>query len=79
MNRLEEAYNYRAGSQDEILVPAGTLTHSVDDAGKPFTYTTTQDLKLQEEMPVTVGWSGESSMYQIYPPKETEKNPNLRR
>lgn len=79
MNRLEEAYNYRAGSQDEILVPAGTLTHSVDGAGKPFTYTTTQDLKLQEEMPVTVGWSGESSMYQIYPPKETEKNPNLRR
>ena len=79
MNRLEEAYNYRAGSQDEILVPAGTLTHSVDDAGKPFTYTTTQDLKLQEEMPVTVGWNGESSMYQIYPPKETEKNPNLRR
>ena len=63
----------------DALVPAGTLTHSVDDAGKPFTYTTTQDLKLQEEMPVTVGWSGESSMYQIYPPKETEKNPNLRR
>ena len=79
MNRLEEAYNYRAGSQDEILVPAGTLTHSVDDAGNPFTYTTTQDLKLQEEMPITVGWGGESSMYQIYPPKETEKNPNLRR
>lgn len=79
MNRLEEAYNYRAGSQDEILVPAGTLTHSVDDAGNPFTYTTTQDLKLQEEMPITVGWNGESSMYQIYPPKETEKNPNLRR
>ena len=79
MNRLKDAYDYRAGSQDEILIPAGTLTQSVDDEGKPFTYTTTQDLKLQEEMPITVGWGGESSMYQIYPPKETEKNPNLRR
>ena len=79
MNRLEEAYNYRAGAQDEILVPAGTLTSSVDENGNKFTYTLTEDLKLSEEMPITAGWNGESSMYQIYPPKESEKNPNLRR
>lgn len=79
MNRLEEAYNYRAGAQDEILVPAGTPTTSVDENGNKFTYTLTEDLKLSEEMPITAGWNGESSMYQIYPPKESEKNPNLRR
>ena len=79
MNRLKENYNYRTGEQGDVLVPAGTLTHSVDAAGVPFTYTLTQDLVLDEEMQVTTGWSDEGSIYQIYPPQETEKNPNLRR
>ena len=79
MNRLKDNYDYRSGAQDDVLVPAGTLTHSVDAAGVPFTYTLTQDLVLDEEMQVTTGWSDEGSIYQIYPPQETEKNPNLRR
>lgn len=79
MNRLKENYDYRTGEQGDVLVPAGTLTHSVDAAGVPFTYTLTQDLVLDEEMQVTTGWSDEGSIYQIYPPQETEKNPNLRR
>lgn len=79
MNRLKEAYDYRAGSQTEVLVPAGTVTASVDADGNPFTYTTTQDLVLNENMSVTAAWSGESSIYMIYPPTEVEKNANLKR
>ncbi len=79
LNILKEAYDYRKGPQDYVLVPAGTLTHSQDENGVPFTYTTTQDLRLKENMAVTAAWNGDNSIYQIYPPKETEKNPNLRR
>lgn len=79
MNRIEEAYNYRRGPQTTVLVPAGTVTQSVDADGNPFTYTTTADVVVAENMPVTTSWNGENSIYQIYPPQEVEKNPNLKR
>ena len=79
LNTLKEAYDYRRGPQDAVLVPAGTLTQSIDADGNPFTYTTTEDLRLAENMPVTVAWEGDNSIYQIYPPMETEKTPNLKR
>lgn len=76
-NTLKEAYDYRVGPQDAVLVPAGTLTHSVDANGVPFTYALPQDLRLAEDMKVTAPWLGENSIYQIYPTIETEKNGNL--
>ena len=79
MERLKEHYDYRAGEQNEVLVPAGTLTHSVDAEGQPFTYTLKEDVRVKENMSVTASWNGESSMYHNYPPTEVEKNPNLRR
>lgn len=79
LNILKEAYDYRKGAQTTVLVPAGTLTHSVNANGEPFTYTTTQNVVVKENMPVTAAWEGENSIYQIYPPKEVEKNPNLKR
>lgn len=77
MNRLKEAYDYRVGSQSEVLVPAGTLTSSVDKDGNPFTYTTTADVVVKENMTVSAAWEGEKSIYMIYPPTEVEKNANL--
>lgn len=47
--------------------------------GEPFTYTLEKDIILKEKMEVTGTWKGEESMYQIYPPTEVEKNPNLKR
>lgn len=79
MNRLKEAHDFRAGEQDEVLVPAGTLTHSVDAQGNPFTYTLKADVKMKENMPVTVAWKGAESIYHMYPPTEVEQNPNLKR
>ncbi|MCM1292182.1 MAG: RagB/SusD family nutrient uptake outer membrane protein [Bacteroides sp.] len=79
MNRLKEAYDYRRGPQTSVLVPRGTLTHSVDRDGNPFTYTTTADVIVPENMTVTASWNGENTIYQIYPPQETEKNPLLKR
>lgn len=79
MERLQEAHAYRSGSQSEVLVPAGTLTHSVDANGNAFTYTLKADVVVKENMSVTSTWQGESSMYQEYPPTEAEKNPNLKR
>lgn len=79
MNRLKEAYDYRASNQTDVLVPAGTLTHSVDADGTPFTYTLKADVVLDENMPITASWDGENSIYQEYPPTEVEKNPNLKR
>jgi hypothetical protein len=58
-------------------VPKGTLTHSVDSNGNPFTYTTTQDLVLGEFQPVSSSWNDAKSIYQVYPPAEVEKNANL--
>jgi starch-binding outer membrane protein, SusD/RagB family len=79
METLQDSYNYRKGSQATVLVPAGTLTHSQDVHGNAFTYTTTADVVVKEEMEVASSWNGENSMYQIYPPTEVEKNPNLTR
>lgn len=79
LETLKDAYDYRAGKQTEVLVPKGTLTHSQDADGKAFTYTTTEDIVVKEDMEVTAAWAGESSMYQEYPPTEAEKNPNLKR
>lgn len=79
MNRLKEAHDFRVGEQDEVLVPAGTLTHSVDAQGNPFTYTLKADVKMKENMPVTVAWKDAESIYQMYPPTEVEQNPNLKR
>jgi hypothetical protein len=77
MDRLKEGWQYRNGSQSTVLVPKGTLTRSVDKDGKAFTYTTTQDLVLGEFQPVASSWSDAKSIYQVYPPAEVEKNPNL--
>lgn len=79
MERLKNVFNYRVGDQTDILVPKGTLTHSVNAKGEPFTYTLKEDIVLKEKMDVTGVWKGEESMYQIYPPTEVEKNPNLKR
>lgn len=79
MNRLKEAHDFRAGEQDEVLVPAGTLTHSVDAQGNPFTYTLKADVKMKENMPVTVAWKDAESIYHMYPPTEVEQSPNLKR
>lgn len=82
MNRLKDAWEYRHGEQNSVLVPKGTLTHSykrVKDGKKfvyqPYTYTLDYDLIMKEEMNVADTWRGENSIYQIYPPSETEKNP----
>lgn len=77
MDRLKEAYDYRRGPQKSVLVPAGTVTQSCDKDGNPFTYTLEEDVVVAENMAVTAAWEGEKSIYQIYPPKETEKNPLL--
>lgn len=79
LERLKENYDYRTGSQSTILVPKGTVTASRDSNGNAFTYTTTEDLTLDENMSVTASWNGESSIYQDYPPTEVEKNANLNR
>lgn len=79
MNRLKENYDYRTGAQDEVLVPKGTLTHSMDKSGKAFTYTLAEDVVLKEEMEITAPWNDVASIYHNYPPKEVEKNPNLKR
>lgn len=79
LDRLKNQFDYRSGAQREVLVPAGTLTHSQDKNFKPFTYALKEDLVIPEEMDVTGSWRGESSIYSIYPPTEAEKNPNLKR
>lgn len=79
MNRLKEAFDYRKGEQKEVLVPAGTLTHSCTADGKAFTYELKADVVVKEDMNITSGWNDIASIYQNYPPKEAEKNPNLKR
>lgn len=79
MNRLKENYDYRSGSQSLVLVPKGTLTSSMNSNGEAFTYTLKEDLVLNENMPVTASWNNDKSIYHNYPPKEAEKNPNLKR
>ena len=79
LERLKENYEYRTGSQSEVLVPAGTYTCSRDDNGDAFTYYTTEDLVLEENMSVTTSWLDYMTIYQDYPPTEVEKNANLAR
>lgn len=79
MERLQDVFNYRVGPQSDVLVPAGTVTHSQTADGVPFEYTLKQDLVLPENMVVTGTWKGDNSIYHIYPPTEVERNPNLKR
>lgn len=92
MNRMEQNWEYRHGSQDKIIVPKGTITHSYKqekyfEEGNPrpkyrnvaYTYELGYDLVMPENMEVAPSWNGENSIYQVYPPTETEKNPNIKR
>lgn len=82
MERMKLNHDYRAGDQADVLVPAGTLTHSykmVGDKAVAYTYILSADVRAQEEYPVKAAWAGESSIYHDYPPVEKEKNPNLHR
>lgn len=76
LNKLKDVHADRK-NQNKVLIPKGTLTHSEDAEGNAFTYTTTEDLVFEEEMKVESAWNGENSMYNIYPPVQVEKNPNL--
>lgn len=79
LEKLQDAYNYRTGAQNEVIVPAGALTSSVkyvNETPQRFTYTLPADIVLKENM---TGEFGAFSMYQNYPPTEVEKNPNLKR
>jgi len=51
MERLKAQYDYRAGTQTDVLVPAGTLTHSRNAEGAAFTYTLKEDVVLKEICP----------------------------
>lgn len=73
MNRLKENYDYRTGAQNEVLVPKGTLTHSLDKDGKAFTYTLAEDVVLKENMEITAPWNNESSIYHNYPPRKWKR------
>lgn len=88
MNRLKDAWEYRHGSQSDILVPKGTVTHSYKEekvtdpvthrpkyVKTPYTYELSYDLIMPETMDVAPTWEGDNSIYQVYPPTETEKNP----
>ncbi|MDD7461734.1 MAG: RagB/SusD family nutrient uptake outer membrane protein [Prevotellaceae bacterium] len=77
LDKLKETYDYRKGGQRDVLVKAGTETHSVDKDGKPFTYRLKADVVVPENMTVTAAWNGNASIYHNYPPKEVEKNGNL--
>lgn len=92
MNRFEQAWQYRNGSQDAVIVPRGTVTHSYKEEkyfeeGNPrpkyrkvaYTYELSYDLVMKENNPVATSWNGENSIYHPYPPTETEKNPNIKR
>ncbi len=92
MNRLKEAWEYRRGAQATVLVPKGTVTHSYKEekvtdpvTHRPkyiktaYTYTLDYDVVLPENMDVASTWDDIKSIYQDYPPTETEKNPNIKR
>ena len=79
MNRLKETFDYRKGAQNEVLVPAGTETMSCNEKGEPFTYTLKADVVVKEDMDITTTWNDVASIYHNYPPKEVEKNGNLKR
>lgn len=90
MDRLREAWEYRHGAQDAVLVPKGTITHSYKEeritdpvTHRPkyvktaYTYELGYDIVMKENMDVAPTWNGIRSIYQDYPPTETEKNPNI--
>lgn len=79
MERLKNHFDYRTGDQNVVIVPKGTQTKSMDAEGNAFTYTLKEDLIIREDKEITATWNGESSIYHNYPPKEVEKNPNLKR
>ncbi|MDE6817851.1 MAG: hypothetical protein K2J09_01615, partial [Muribaculaceae bacterium] len=83
LDRLKEAWEYRNGPQDDILVPAGTATTAYKVAGRlqyaEYTYQLSYDLKRAEDNQVAAQWRGYQSMYYPYPPKEIIKNPNIKR
>ena len=92
-NKFYSMWQYRSGEQTGVIVPKGTLTHSYKrekytEEGNPrpkyrtvaYTYELAYDLVLQETTEGLVSeWAGENSIYQPYPPEETEKNPNIKR
>lgn len=91
-NRMEQNWAYRHGAQDKIIIPKGTITHSYKETREvdpvthrpkfiktPYTYELPYDLIMAEEMPVAPAWEYENSIYQVYPPTEVEKNPNIKR
>lgn len=92
MNRLKEAWEYRRGPQNAVIVKKGTITHSYKEervtdpvthrpkyVKTPYTYVLDYDVVIPENMSVAETWDGINSIYQVYPPTETEKNPNIKR
>lgn len=88
MERLKDAWEYRHGNQSAVIVPKGTVTYSYKEdkitdpvthrpkyVKVPYTYELSYDLVMKETMDVAPTWDGENSIYQVYPPIETEKNP----
>lgn len=78
LNKLKDQFEYRVSAQNDVLVPAGTVTHSENEDGEAFTYTLTEDLKMPEEKTVVGVWN-DNMNYNPYPPTEVEKNPYLHR
>ncbi|MDE6223084.1 MAG: RagB/SusD family nutrient uptake outer membrane protein [Muribaculaceae bacterium] len=85
---FKASWEYRHGEQNDVLVPAGTLTKgymvkNTSTSGRPrwatlpYEYELEEDLRLKEEQPVANSWNGIRAMYHPYPPTEVEKNPNL--
>ncbi|MDE6125896.1 MAG: RagB/SusD family nutrient uptake outer membrane protein [Muribaculaceae bacterium] len=94
LNRLYDAWLQRVEQQNNPqnfpLVAAGTPTTTyervnVAQSGRPVykdmpvTYTTADNLFMAEELQVSPTFDVNYSIYQPYPPTETEKNPNIRR
>ncbi len=94
LNRLYDAWLQRVDMQNNpknyVIVPAGTETSNFErvntaTSGRPVykdmptTYNTPEDLCIPEELVVSPEFDVNYSIYQPYPPAETEKNPNIRR
>lgn len=89
MDRLREAWEYRNGPQTDVIVPKGTKTYGfgyrviIKPNGKPqylkgaWEAEQPADVVVREPNPVAATWNGVHSIYQPYPPTETEKNPNI--
>ncbi len=91
METLKEAWEYRRGEQTDVVVKKGTMTYGfglkkiIRPNGRPqylsgaWEAPLEEDIILKEPQPVAETWNGERSIYQPYPPTETEKNPNIKR